>query len=481
MNRPFFPIRGVIEGFYGPFYTFPERNDLIRFIGQHGYNCYIYAPKNDRQHRQRWREAYPAEVLEQFAATVAIARGAGVSFCYAISPIDYVVDRDFPALTAKLHSLYDQGVRSFSILVDDICCTLHKSVDCSICQEGSAVHAAIGNQTFAWLQALDPGCTLSLCPTYYHGSAPFGSYLHDLGAQLDPAIAVFYTGPEICSPTIAAADARDVGAALRRKPLIWDNYPVNDLAMRPELHLGPIRGRDAALHETAAGVIVNLMLQAQASKIPLLTFAEYFADPCGYAPWPAWQRALAAVGGSASFHALRAFAETSLDSCLGRAEPSMLQQLADAALADLRHGLFASHSAPVQRLRSYLDELDEHCYHLKYRMNNLRLRENLLPWIEALEDWIWLGKHALTLLAALERDEPRQQPMRALAESLELVGRQNKRSAGQHLLPLARFALEQAERQPLPPIDVVAALPLEPMDRAPGWRPIERSLSDVAA
>jgi hypothetical protein len=44
---------GVVEGFYGVFYTFPQRNDLIRFIGSHGYNAYLYAPKNDRQHRIR--------------------------------------------------------------------------------------------------------------------------------------------------------------------------------------------------------------------------------------------------------------------------------------------------------------------------------------------------------------------------------------------------------------------------------------------
>lgn len=70
MNLQFFPIRGVIEGFYGPFYTFPERNDLISFVGQHGYNLYIYAPKNDRQHRQRWREAYPNAILAQFAQKI---------------------------------------------------------------------------------------------------------------------------------------------------------------------------------------------------------------------------------------------------------------------------------------------------------------------------------------------------------------------------------------------------------------------------
>ncbi|MFW5888016.1 MAG: beta-N-acetylglucosaminidase domain-containing protein, partial [Bacteriovoracia bacterium] len=40
-----FNIRGVIEGFYGFYYTFSERNDLIKFLGNNNFNYYIYAPK----------------------------------------------------------------------------------------------------------------------------------------------------------------------------------------------------------------------------------------------------------------------------------------------------------------------------------------------------------------------------------------------------------------------------------------------------
>lgn len=474
MQRQFFPIRGVIEGFYGPFYTFPERNDLIRFIARHGYNLYIYAPKNDRQHRVRWREAYPLEMMEQFAQTAAIAHEAGVTFCYAISPIDYDPALDFATLTAKLHSLFVCGVRAFSLLVDDIACTMHRATDCAICQEGSNLHAQVCNRLLAWLQALDPSCSLSICPTYYHGTAPFGSYLYDLGAQLDPAIAVFYTGPEICSPTITADQARDFAAPLRRKPLIWDNYPVNDLAMRPDLHLGPIRGRDAALHEAVGGVVVNLMLQAEASKIALLTFAEYFTDPDAYQPWAAWDRALHELGGSSGFTALRAFAENSLASCLARDEPSILKQLTEAALADLKHGAVAGTSAAVQQLGQQLNDLDEHCYFLKYRMTNLRLRENLLPWIEALEEWLWLGKHSLTLLERLEHDQPYEQMLRTVEDSLAQVRRQTRQIAGADLLPLALYALEHAHYLRMcrqrPRIDAVRTPDLDP-----AWRTIESS------
>jgi hyaluronoglucosaminidase len=89
---------GVVEGFYGVFYTFPQRLDLIRFIGSHGYNAYLYAPKNDRQHRIHWREAYPPHMMEQFAVTIETARQYNIDFTYGISPglsISYHSSQDF--------------------------------------------------------------------------------------------------------------------------------------------------------------------------------------------------------------------------------------------------------------------------------------------------------------------------------------------------------------------------------------------------
>src|ERR671933_350876 len=118
-----FEIRGVVEGFYGVYYTFPERNDLIHFLGEHGFNLYIYAPKNDRQHRNRWREPYPAKIMAQFAETIRVAASAGVTFCYALSPgvsMCYSSEAHFEKITDKFRAFYELGVRSFSLLMDDI-------------------------------------------------------------------------------------------------------------------------------------------------------------------------------------------------------------------------------------------------------------------------------------------------------------------------------------------------------------------------
>ena len=55
MSESPFLIRGVLEAFYGTFYTAAERNELIRFLGAHDFNLYVYGPKNDRHHRRHCR------------------------------------------------------------------------------------------------------------------------------------------------------------------------------------------------------------------------------------------------------------------------------------------------------------------------------------------------------------------------------------------------------------------------------------------
>ena len=40
-------LRGVVEGYYGRPWPHAARRDVIRFLGTHGLNTFVYAPKND--------------------------------------------------------------------------------------------------------------------------------------------------------------------------------------------------------------------------------------------------------------------------------------------------------------------------------------------------------------------------------------------------------------------------------------------------
>jgi hyaluronoglucosaminidase len=278
-----------------------------------------------------------------------------------------------------------------------------------------------------------------VCPADYYGTPPFPSYLRELGRGLHPTIEIFYTGPKICSPTITQEDVVAFRDATGRKPVIWDNYPANDLQMRPELHVGPLLGRDARLPEGCAGYMANLMNQEEASKIPLLTTEAYLSHLGSYDPEAAWEGALREIGGAESFVPLRRFAENSLTSFLNP-EPPVLDRLALDALLEVQRGVLVSESRAAAALATYLDELDESVYHLRNRMTNLALRQSLLPWIEALDDKLWLGRFALTALRTLQQHEDVRPARRRLHEQLIDVRRNPKRIGGTAILELAELA-----------------------------------------
>ena len=439
-------MRGVIEGFYGPFYTHPERLSLLGFLGARGFNLYLYAPKNDRQHRARWRQPYPEKILAQFGEAVVVARQAGLEFGYALGPgidVSYASDEDFGAIKRKFRNFFDLGVRTFSLALDDISNTFSHEEDRARYDSYAQAQADLCNRVHAWLGSLRESCTLSMCPTTYHGVAPFPPYLHELGTALNPEIDLFYTGPEVCSKMLTATDVGAFAEAARREPLLWDNYPVNDLAMQGELHIGPVRYRDPELHRVAKGVLVNPMLQAEASKVPLATFADYFDNPTAYDPEASWEQALMDVASEESVPALRLLAENSLHSCLGTPEAARLEGLVSHVLTELeREG---TQGPAVQALQAYLSDLDEACYHLKFRMDNLALRNELLPWIELLEHWLWLGRNSLELLAAQAEERDVSRPLREVRELLGKAVNHPKRIAGRVLEPLAQLALERAQ------------------------------------
>ncbi len=446
MTESPFQVRGALEGFYGTFYTSPQRNDLIRFLGRHGFNLYLYGPKNDRHHRRYWRDPYPLQRMQQFAETAAMAREVGVEFGFALSPgqtISYGSEADFELLTAKLCAFYEIGVRVFSLFLDDIIPKFNDDADTLRYENYAAAQADLCNRTFAWLRELDTSCALSMCPTDYHGVPPFGDYLYELGDRLESGIDIFYTGPKICSTSITASDAGAFAAAVHRRPLIWDNYPVNDLAMQSEMHIGPIRGRDPCLHENVRGIVVNLMLQPEASKVPLHTFAAYFGDPDGYDAESAWESALHEVAGEYSAEFVLRLGENSLGGCLRLPEAEKLERLARAVLEDAERGVEPGNKA-FQALEAYLLQLDAACYHLNYSMVNLDLRQDLLPWTEGLNLQQDMGLRALDVLRAPEPPASTEWSVARLQELVEEVTVHPKRIGGKALLPLAHYALARA-------------------------------------
>jgi len=285
------PLRGVIEGFYGPPWSFTDRRSVIEFLAARGMNAYVYAPKSDPKHRDRWRDPYDAWELADFRRLTEHAERNHTRVGFALSPgldIEYRSARDREVVAEKLAPLLDLGVGWVVLALDDI-----------PNRPGLAIEQAeLAEWLLAELRRRHDDPHLTLVPTEYVGTRPT-AYLEALAKALPPEVDVMWTGPTVCSPVVRAADAGAWAAALAgRRPILWDNYPVNDGTMVRSLHLGPYRGREPDVTDALDGVLCNPMLQAHASKVPLATAADFLSDPELYDPEPSWSRAIAAVGGS---------------------------------------------------------------------------------------------------------------------------------------------------------------------------------------
>src|SRR5262245_17462544 len=295
------PLRGVVEGYYGRPWTAGARQDVIRFLGRHRMNAFVYGPKNDPYHRDRWREPYPSELLAELRTTAGVARRARVRFVYALSPaldVCYACDDDFAALTAKLAQLRRARIRHFALFFDDAPETLDRPEDVARYGGGDAAalgraHADLINRVDGWLRRRGGPRLVLMVPTAYAGTTCL-PYHDALAAGLRRRVPIGWTGQGVFATAITGAQARARRACLGGHPVVlWDNFPVNDGVLSNTLHLGPLAGRDAELPGELAGYLLNPMTQPHASLVGLGTAAAYLRRPGRYDPEAAWQSVLA--------------------------------------------------------------------------------------------------------------------------------------------------------------------------------------------
>jgi hyaluronoglucosaminidase len=368
-------MRGVIEGFYGPPYTFEQRRDLVRFLPRAGLNAYVYAPKLDPLHREDWRDPYPQEFLDHFRELASIGSESGVAFAYALAPgqsFDPAIG-DTERVREKLRSLFDVGVRHFCLFFDDIA------------PDGAAaepdVQVDLADSTLAYLRGLDPSATLCFIGNYYGGTAeelatdssPFeilyptsSSVYYEAYRRMDAAIPILWTGPRVFSDHITLAAARAFRDFVGRPVVVWDNYPVNDALVQNEIFLGPYRGRDAGLEEALDGVLLNPMLQPEASKLALWTAARLFLLGPDYDPEAALAQAIELVSEGGA-EVLATFAEHF------RSHPLIGEQPEAPALAAAMEDFLAGVAGGRDRLEAKLAELADIDRRLDQELGNRAL------------------------------------------------------------------------------------------------------------
>jgi len=392
-----FALRGVIEGFYGPPWSHAVRQDMLHFLALHGFNAFFYAPKDDEYLRERWQEPHPYEQLHQLTELNQLASRLQLAFYYCLSPglsMQYANQMHLELLLAKYQRMFAAGVRQFGLFFDDIPFELMHEGDRHRFAHLAEAHCYVTERVWQQLRNWSGENRLVVCPTAYFGM-PADPYIAYLGANLPAGVEMFWTGRFVCSPFLTEGDALTFVQATGRKPLIWDNYPVNDLAMNNELHIGPLQHRDPRLYRYARGFVANAMELAESSKIPLITIADYLKTPETYEPLKSWERAVREVAGEADAQPFLRFADNVQSSFLQEQEsPGLLE-----AFMRVRFHFFQGDTAQaVVILRELFREMEQTAHYLLERMENQRLAAEVRRWVRKYLQWARVGQAAVALI-----------------------------------------------------------------------------------
>lgn len=270
-------LTGVVEGFYGRFWSFDTRLAYADYLGEAGLNTFLYCPKGDPYLRRRWQDDWPAPIWNELLQLSSAYRRRGINWGVGLSPVELyrkygISQRD--QLRRKVERLGELATPIMAILFDD----MPGDMDALASRQ-----AEIVADIYHWA----PDIRVLVCPTYYSfdpvleqyfGQMP-RDYWEQLGRELPADIEIFWTGNRVCSQTIDVGDIKDIVQRLGRPVTLWDNYPVNDGAVRSNfLYLSKLSGRLPALRPLIRGHLCNPMNQGILSLPALSGLAELYGN-----------------------------------------------------------------------------------------------------------------------------------------------------------------------------------------------------------
>ncbi|GAA4704909.1 protein O-GlcNAcase [Brevibacillus fulvus] len=393
----YFSIRGVIEGFYGTPWSHADRLSMLAFMGEQGFNSYFYSPKDDPYLRERWYEPHPDDQVTHVAELIAQAKRKQMAFYYCLSPglsMEYSSDSHLEKVMEKYQQMFRLGVRHFGLLFDDIPMKLLHGMDQESFPSLADAHAYVIGRVWEKMRSWPEQCWLVVCPTRYHGLGN-EAYIVSLGRKLPAEIHLFWTGRFICSPSITEGDAQRFWEHTGHPPLYWDNYPVNDLAMANELHIGPLLHRDPQLYRYAAGYVANAMEYVESSKIPLITIADYLRQPEQYEPFRSWQEAIRQVVGDDDSAEFLDFADNVQGSFLNDQEAVQLTAALHQFRFELLHG---DPMVAVAGLKDLFFKMERTAAYLQHELKNRRLAQEIGQWVNKYWHWSKVGQAAAALI-----------------------------------------------------------------------------------
>ncbi|TDQ01136.1 beta-N-acetylglucosaminidase domain-containing protein [Labedaea rhizosphaerae] len=430
---PNMALRGSIEGFYGPPWTTADRVRQLEFLGSVKANTYVYSAKDDAYLRARWRDAYPADQLATLGTLAQAATANHVEFTYALSPgvsICFSSPADRAAVFAKFQSVYDLGVRSFSMPFDDISYTRW---NCAADQTayGAPGRSAAGAAQVSLLNdiaqnfiATHPGTKpLQTVPTEYSDLAD-SAYKTQLREHLDPSVVVQWTGTDVVPPSITTGQADQVSTVYGRKVFLWDNYPVNDYGQSGgRLLLAPYDKRQAGLSDYLSGIVSNPMNQEAASEVAEFGVADFAWNDKAYSAAKSWPLALAHLtdGDQRAVDAMLVFADLEHLAPTFGTTPWQPQAPALAARVDAfwQRWNAGDHAGAATELRAYAQRIADAPGVIRDGAVSPAFVTDAGPWLDATALWgAALVDQLDALVAADNGDQQQARQLTASADAL---------------------------------------------------------------
>lgn len=283
MNTISTPELGIIEGFFGRSWSWAEREYYAKFLALNEFNFYIYAPKDDKHLRKTWQQDWPTEIKQPLIQLRETYRATNIDFGIGLSPHEIYIDN-----THDNRKQLIARVKHINELSPDILCLLFDDMRGDI--------PNLANLQIDYMHEVAAASTakrIIFCPTYYSfdpvlekvfGKMP-ENYWQDLNKNLDKKIDVFWTGEKVCSTEYSIHHLTQVEDLLGRKPFLWDNYPVNDSAVKSNLlQLRAMNQSHSQIQSHVSGHALNPMNQPWLSQIPLASLPHAYHEKNHYNP-----------------------------------------------------------------------------------------------------------------------------------------------------------------------------------------------------
>ena len=238
-------VKGYIEGYYGKLLSWKERNEILDVLAKNNMNFYFYCPKEDINHRLKWRLKYKNKWLSDFKKFIKYAEKKHIQIIVGISPgLDFDFKsysmgkkKDIKLLIQKFEIFLSYSVKHIAILFDDIPNDFNLRVKNEA--EGE-IHAKIINEIQSALKT-----SVFSVPRIYSDElvSENKKYLDDFFKIINKNVQVFFTGKYIVSKNFNSSQKILLQKIKENKIVNWDNFYANDYCPN-KLFIGPWKNQN---------------------------------------------------------------------------------------------------------------------------------------------------------------------------------------------------------------------------------------------